>query len=220
MPKVAEFTLELIAVRNLQSDNEVYLQWSRREKTRTVVVQNGTADFTGEIVQRNSEARTGGIRRKLFHRHSSVVYLPEPLHITLRQKKPGMLARDRNLGTVHIDFARFTDANKKPLVLFFNGSHAALIAPVLHVLVSCSWTEAGSERVPDAMAQLEPQLENPQDRPGAGTGPQQSKTQTTTAAGPSGKTSSSQVASTMTTIEEEEEEKVHRSPAPPAVAVK
>jgi len=206
MPKVASFTLEFQAVENLKDGSEVYLQWSRRERTRTVVVANNVADFTGEAAHREAEAKSGGLRA-WFHRHSSVVHLPEPLQIKLRQKgTAGWFSRgDRTLGDIWIDFSRHTNDKKRPLVLTFSNEGTAIVAPVLRVTVSCSWTETPAAEASAERTATTPELENPQDRPAGppGTVPTRRSAEAAAPAAPQKTVPSPS-----------------RSPAPPAVAVK
>lgn len=112
----AKFTIDFLTVKNLNDGNEVYLEWGKGpgNRTKTVTVVDGVADFTGESVQQEIEMK----RDKKFPEYWSRRGIEIKL---VHSGKQSMFNKSKNnVAVMRIDFGRLTDCFKTDFVRNFD----------------------------------------------------------------------------------------------------
>lgn len=112
----AKFTIDFLTVKNLANGNEVYLEWGKGpgNRTKTVTVVDGVADFTGESVQQEIEMK----RDKKFPEY----WARRGIEIKLvHSGKQSMFSKSKNnVAVMRIDFGRLVDCFKTDFVRNFD----------------------------------------------------------------------------------------------------
>ena len=139
--RLAKFSLEFFQIQNLQDGCEMFLQWGSGagNRSRTVMVKNGCADFTGEAFNREVTME----RDKKYR----VYYKTVGLTIKLRQVLHGKALRTGTVATMNIDLSRFLNSYQcdvtRPFDLWSNSIFIkrGVVLPMAHFRITCSWNE-------------------------------------------------------------------------------
>ena len=139
--RLAKFSFEFFRIDNLQDGCEMFLEWGKGEgnRSRTVQVQNGSADFTGEAFNREVTMQRDKKFRVYYKTVGMTVKLCQVLHG--KSKKTGTVA------TMNIDLSRFLNTYQCDVTRPFDlWSHSVFIKrgvvlPMAHFRITCSWND-------------------------------------------------------------------------------
>lgn len=112
----AKFTIDFLTVKNLADGNEVYLEWGKGpgNRTKTVTVVNGVADFAGESVQQEIEMKRDKKFLEYWARRGIEIKL-------VHSGKQSMFNKSKNnVAVMRIDFGRLTECFKTDFVRNFD----------------------------------------------------------------------------------------------------
>lgn len=139
--RLAKFSFEFFRIENLQDGCEMFLEWGSGagNRSRTVMVENGAADFTGEAFNREVTMQ----RDKKYR----VYYRTVGMTIKLRQVLHNRAARTGTVAVMNIDLSRFLNTYQcdvtRPFDLWSNSLFIkrGVVLPMAHFRVTCSWNE-------------------------------------------------------------------------------
>ena len=139
--RLAKFSIEFFQIENLQDGCEMFLQWGSGagNRSRTVLVKNGCADFTGEAFNREVTMQ----RDKKYR----VYYKTVGLSIKLRQVLHSKAKRTGTVAIMNIDLSRFLNSYQcdvtRPFDLWSNSIFIkrGVLLPMARFRITCSWNE-------------------------------------------------------------------------------